>query len=753
MNNRRNSKIRKQFFISYAVIFIIMISVVMSLYYVFYAKMLTDNELKVQEIVVSQMTDSIQQHFDNASKMISQFALTPWVRRMMYMQKDPESFIGKITPYDIYEYSKQILLTETTDSFGEKIIIYFNLTDKVLSDAGEFSWKNYVDMYTLTSDKAAMVNGTLFQQNNQRLIISSCRMKINAVMNDCLAYVQTIPLENYAGSNASVAFFIPLESIAEQSYSYFHNKNISIDLINSENNILPLGKQNEVVIPKEILAKLQDNESNFLYMKEQGQYIYYQKLSGIGLACLIAIPAKDIQSNATQIRQVFLALFIMMLAFVLLISYKMSVSYYRPIEKMITNISIDLKDNELPSGMSDNEYRLIETAFHSLSNQNKELNTVIFKQNPLIQRYILQKLLGGEKTLLEGSMLEYLKVINRYKYMNCIITAQTAKYKQVKKEILSCMESSPLLVYLEVEIQDKLVIIVNYDAPETLEIILEWIQQVFVDLGIDDIYLGVAREMENVLDIHQAYIEATGAFSYSYIIKDRCILYAEAFVGREHNKPELRTSDESKLLQNLYQGQAEEVIAAYQEILENNIKEHEISVESLFELIERLNKRMSQHLEKQYPGVLANLSLDAKDFVSLENYLLAYHFKIKKFCQSLNVENSGSNTVNKALLAYINDHITDTELSLQKTADYLGYTQTYLSRYFKEQFDCNYYEYVVKKRLMLAMDALSNHKYSINDIAIMSGFANDATFRRVFKMNMGMTPIQYRRQAIVKTNR
>lgn len=746
---RKKSKVKRKFFVSYAVIFIVMISIVMSLYYFFYAKVLTQNERKVQEVVAAQMAGNIQQHFDNLPQVVLQFYYSPWVRRIMYIQKDPDSFGDLITPIDIHEYSKQILLTETTGSYGERIAIYFSLADKVVSDVGELSWRDYADMYSLSSERTSLVDGSIFQQNNQHLIISSCRMKMDAVMNDCLAYIQTIPMESYQGSHAAVVFFIPLNRIAETSYSYYHNKDISISLLHEGSDMITLGGREKPKINAETLANLEnENLANRLqYVPEIDAYVIYQKLSGTDLASIVSIPAADIRAGAVQIRQIFLALFVMMLAFILLISYKMSNSYYRPIEKIVTNISLDLKDRNPQSDLSVNEYGLIESALQSLSSQNEELNTVIFKQNPVIRRYAVQKLLEKGRTMPDDEMFVYLEEFNRYSLTNCIVMKKSAHYYQAKEEIIGCLESSVSLVYLDVEHQDKLIIIVNYDAAETLEIMLEWVQQVFTDLGITNCYLGIGRETENVLDIHDAYADACAASDYGYFYKDGYLLYAEALSGRENYKPSLRANEERRLIQSLSQGQTEDVMAAYENILDEHLDE--ISLDNLVAFIDLLNGRISSHLKSQYPGLPFNMSLNPKTFPNLEQYLSAFQYNIKKVFQSLNVSKPGANMVNKAIIEFVQEHLSDPDLSLKMLADFLGYTQTYLSRYFKEQFQCNYHEYVVKKRLMVAMDALSNSQRSINEIAAMSGFASDATFRRMFKNQIGLTPVQYRRQALV----
>ena len=97
------------------------------------------------------------------------------------------------------------------------------------------------------------------------------------------------------------------------------------------------------------------------------------------------------------------------------------------------------------------------------------------------------------------------------------------------------------------------------------------------------------------------------------------------------------------------------------------------------------------------------------------------------------------------MLAYIDEHITDEQLSLTVLADHLHVTPTYLSRYFKEQMHTGYLDYVNKKRILLAQRMLAEGRLTIGEIAVRAGFGNDATFRRVFKKYEGMAPSRAQR--------
>ena len=54
-------------------------------------------------------------------------------------------------------------------------------------------------------------------------------------------------------------------------------------------------------------------------------------------------------------------------------------------------------------------------------------------------------------------------------------------------------------------------------------------------------------------------------------------------------------------------------------------------------------------------------------------------------------------------------------------------------------------EYILRLRVDLSADLLSNSAMSVTDIAYATGFSSHSYFDRVFKRLKGMTPLEYRR--------
>lgn len=96
------------------------------------------------------------------------------------------------------------------------------------------------------------------------------------------------------------------------------------------------------------------------------------------------------------------------------------------------------------------------------------------------------------------------------------------------------------------------------------------------------------------------------------------------------------------------------------------------------------------------------------------------------------------------ILAYLEAHYRDTDLSQTQVADAFKISSYTLSRMFKSQVGIGFTEYVNAKRLDYAKELLLTTSYSIREISILSGFGNDNYFSRIFKASTGVSPTRFR---------
>ena len=96
------------------------------------------------------------------------------------------------------------------------------------------------------------------------------------------------------------------------------------------------------------------------------------------------------------------------------------------------------------------------------------------------------------------------------------------------------------------------------------------------------------------------------------------------------------------------------------------------------------------------------------------------------------------------ITSYIKAHLTE-RLTLERTAQAIHISKSYLCRILKEDMDCTFTEYVNGLRIALSKSYLRTTNLSIAEIAGLVGFDEQSYFTRVFKRLVGVTPGNYRR--------
>jgi len=93
------------------------------------------------------------------------------------------------------------------------------------------------------------------------------------------------------------------------------------------------------------------------------------------------------------------------------------------------------------------------------------------------------------------------------------------------------------------------------------------------------------------------------------------------------------------------------------------------------------------------------------------------------------------------LEANFKNHISYDELATE-----FNFTSTYISRCFKKIYSLTPLDYLNKIRLEEAKFNLRNTDFSVEDIALATGFNSNTYFSRIFTKVVGLTPLEYRMQ-------
>ncbi|MBQ6587088.1 MAG: helix-turn-helix transcriptional regulator [Butyrivibrio sp.] len=93
---------------------------------------------------------------------------------------------------------------------------------------------------------------------------------------------------------------------------------------------------------------------------------------------------------------------------------------------------------------------------------------------------------------------------------------------------------------------------------------------------------------------------------------------------------------------------------------------------------------------------------------------------------------------------YIDSHRSD-DLTVEQLADLAGFSKFHFERLFKSYMGISCYQYITKRRVLMAQELLGDTDLSVMDIALQSGFFSLSTFNRVFKDINKCSPTEYRK--------
>ena len=104
---------------------------------------------------------------------------------------------------------------------------------------------------------------------------------------------------------------------------------------------------------------------------------------------------------------------------------------------------------------------------------------------------------------------------------------------------------------------------------------------------------------------------------------------------------------------------------------------------------------------------------------------------------------SGKHELQNKLIDYVQSNFSK-PLSLKQVADELGYNYCYLSRFFSENFQDNFRNFLNQHRIYHAQYLLRESDMNITSIALACGFENIRSFNRAFSQIVKSTPSEYR---------
>ncbi len=323
----------------------------------------------------------------------------------------------------------------------------------------------------------------------------------------------------------------------------------------------------------------------------------------------------------------------------------------------------------------------------------------------------------------------------------------------ISKEIVEKHSFGEVFFY-----DDNLVIIAGFRECERNSVfgrsfsVLEEIRQNIEKFLKISITIGLGRLGNSLSKLKESYRTALTALEYKLIIGGNKVIFIEDLEPLTTDNIIFDEKKEKVLISSIKFGTKDEVIKAV-DILFNDIYGMKASIMDyhmyLMEITAAINK------------LIRSFQMDSgeifgKDFSSYEEEfrnksLDEIRIWVERACIILmeRITNKRQNTTEILLEKakdYIRNNYGDNELSIQKVADYLHISPSYLSMIFKKEANVTFLKYLVNIRLEVAKDLLSNNDLKTFQIAEKIGYPEINYFSYFFKKNFGMSPREYRNQ-------
>ena len=124
---------------------------------------------------------------------------------------------------------------------------------------------------------------------------------------------------------------------------------------------------------------------------------------------------------------------------------------------------------------------------------------------------------------------------------------------------------------------------------------------------------------------------------------------------------------------------------------------------------------------------------------------LQYHMVLDFTSQVSNLKLHGNSSALAAAVAeYVRHHLSD-PVSTEKIAEKLHFSRSWLSRKFHEETGIPLSDFIRIKKTEEAQRLLRYTDKSLREISVYLGYSSQSHFQTVFKKQLGVTPMQYRR--------
>jgi AraC-like DNA-binding protein len=481
------------------------------------------------------------------------------------------------------------------------------------------------------------------------------------------------------------------------------------------------------------------------------------------------IPEWDIKNNFShiQINTYLVIVLVLLCGNILVITF--TYITYRPIRNLKKTLELLTKKDLNTTPELENEFKAIEQLARSLHSSVIELSDLDSINKIALKQFMIQELIKGmvsDYNAIKKNLAQLgLFVDNEYYFVAImylpIVASDYDRYIEYLELYSSEDDKSIYAVHgLEKE-QIILIVTVSDDDIENYRSFLNTLHQDFTNHFQVRTTMGVGLIYPDLIQLSVSYMQASMSYEYRFIKDNNQVLI-------------FSTRNSSSNIDNKYLNLLnffEKSIASYNiedikstlELIIEFVGLESISLYSTRYICQNLNQ-IAASAFYLFPVPVASKFHMAENIDKVNKVETMEDFKIfiDELCQEVcsciqkymeiafSKDEKKSSEVKQDLATviadFVEDNISDNQLSIMGIAEQFGLSTSYVSRVFKEKYNITILEYINQKRIALAQKLLTTTDNTIEIIVTDVGYFDTSSFIRKFKKIVGMTPGEYRKQ-------
>jgi len=492
------------------------------------------------------------------------------------------------------------------------------------------------------------------------------------------------------------------------------------------------------------------------------KYLISEQISdSTGWHYIRLLPVSEAIQDIRNIQYMTLLLLLIIVIITSVIVYLSLRFNYGPIKRLVDAASLifeDSKNNKL------NEIDTIHYALNQLTITRDSLDEKIKQTEPKIRDQIVLELLLGHYEDWESFCIDskayHIDFPYPYITVSTVLTEKELDGKLLpycREHLESATANEAITTHIVKSTYNREFIVIfshHKQAP-----IISWIEQLQKQLKYQlgqDCLVGISNKHKMNNDIHSfyvAYLQASRCLEHIRFQRTTMIMVYSDALHSSHGvisyQTELMQSLELAIIKNDVE-QIDELTKQIQSYMSNDGMLPHIRRTIYLNTMSILFNALEKHQQDN------SSALNHIEFVFQYRYTLDQMLDImsdtsRKLCELTLAmfPNTAKRTPSEQIMALMDEHWADPNLSLQFMADQFQMSPSNFSYYFKKTMGQNFKEYSDQLRIQHSIQLLKSSDASVETIALQVGYMNASSFIRSFKKIIGMTPGQYREQTRV----